>query len=283
MLMANDLIITNDTRRIECEILELNNDFIKYRPLVNKSSGHNFVIARTDVDNVIFNYSKEEPVTKSEFQQDSAIEMHNEESLPQSSKQIISSSKQNIEVANSITNDIARAENYSGVYVFTDCTPMAKYEILGDISFGGKNGGGSLVVGGGVMFYSSGSELQYTDIRNGLISSAIMANRQVEGVILKLNNSGQGRATMIKFLNNNEDKSLARVNMHNGVLVFMDCIPVSPYQSLGRIRNIGGLDPDYNVLRDKLIRKCIKKFSGTQGVIPVFVSGGNDSGEAITF
>ena len=85
-------------------------------------------------------------------------------------------------------NNLAKAEVYGGVYVFMDCTPVSEYEVLGEVSFGGKGSGGTLIsmpsaTGGQMMMVSSGSTPQYTSIRNGLISNAVLANRAVEGII----------------------------------------------------------------------------------------------------
>ena len=88
---------------------------------------------------------------------------------------------------------------------------------------------------------------------------------------------------MIKFKEGTIDKSLARVNSHLGVLVFMDNKPINQYTSVGFIKNIGGTSSDYNILRNKLIKRSLKKYPSTQGVIPHLVSGGRDSGEAIKF
>lgn len=296
---AISLIETNDERRIECELIELNNEIIKYRPVVNNSSGSIFMILRTDVKNLVFDYNPDilNELDSNHSQQDT-VSYKNEDSkiivnnnLAASDLYVSNQSTQQIANQHRIEKALARVENYSGIYVFTDCEPLAKYEILGEVSFSGSMDNSSsffMTSGFGtamptVISSSSEKEPQYTDIRNGLLTNAVMANRQVEGIILKLNNSYQGRATMIKFIDDKEDKALARVNSYMGVLVFTDCKPVHNYNSIGRINRIGGLNPNYNVLRDKLIRKSLKKNKNTEGVIPYLVSGGRDSGELIAF
>jgi hypothetical protein len=110
-----------------------------------------------------------------------------------------------------------------------------------------------------------------------------MANRQVEGVLITIQAEGKGQATLIKFKNSTDDKSLARVNSHLGVYVFTDCMPVNGYSFVGKINGAGGLNSDYNNLRDKLIKKAKNRFPSVQGIIPRFVTGGKDTAEAITF
>ncbi len=165
-------------------------------------------------------------------------------------------------------NDIARVEQYRGVLVFTDCTPLSKYEILGEVDYG----------------IISGVIPQYNEIRDGLISRANLANRnQSDGIIISMVSVGMGRATMIKFTNPSEDKYLAKVNSHYGVLVFIDCKPVNHYVYLGRIDNAGGMNPNYETLRDKLINKSKKKYPDLQAIIPYFSTGGKDPADVIKF
>ncbi len=176
------------------------------------------------------------------------------------------------------SKDIAKVEQYSGVYVFTDCSPISEYEVLGEVA-NDKSSGTKIIVG----FSTISLPPQYTDIREDLIKKAVLANRQVEGIIIKINREGEGVAQMIKFTNDSEDHSLARVNQHLGVLVFTDCKPVLDYTYIGHIKKIGGNNSDYNMLRDRLIKKCQKQFKDFDGVMPHLVSNGIDTGEAIAF
>jgi len=190
-------------------------------------------------------------------------------------------------------NNLAKVDNYGGVYIFTDCTPVAAYETLGIVNFSSSGDSQVLMMGsmpgvpnygmpGGMMIAASETP-QYNEIRNGLIANAVMANRQVEGVLIKILKEGVGQATMIKFEEGAIDKDLAKVNSHQGVLVFTDCQPVQQYTFIGKIKGAGGLSTDYNALRDKLCKKCKQRFKETQGMIPHFVTGGSDSAEAIKF
>lgn len=184
-----------------------------------------------------------------------------------------------------IDNNIARVSNFSGVLVFTDCTPIAPYNILGEVNSAAfSNSESVFMMSAGRMFFISNGEMpQYTDIRDQLIANAVLANRQVEGIIISLQKDGEGRASLIKFTEVSEDNNLARVNSHQGMLVFTDCMPVNNYTYVGKINKAGGMTGDYNAIRDRLIKKSRKKYPDTQGIITRLVSGGHDSAEAIKF
>lgn len=188
------------------------------------------------------------------------------------------------------TKNLARVETYGGVLVFTDCTPVAPYEILGDVTNAtlSSNEGysSSFLLLGGLLFSggsSSGTTPQYPDIRNQLVINALMANRQVEGILISLPKYGEGRATLIKFKDGAEDKALARVNYHLGVLVFTDCTPINSYTFVGNIPKVKRAGIYYNNIRDKLIMQAQKKFPAAEGIITHLISGGRDSAEAIKF
>lgn len=195
-----------------------------------------------------------------------------------------------ITIAIDKTKNLARVETYGGVLVFTDCTPVAPYEILGDVTNAtlSSNEGysSSFLLLGGLLFSggsSSGTTPQYPDIRNQLVINALMANRQVEGILISLPKYGEGRATLIKFKDGAEDKALARVNYHLGVLVFTDCTPINSYTFVGNIPKVKRAGIYYNNIRDKLIMQAQKKFPATEGIITHLISGGHDSAEAIKF
>ena len=183
---------------------------------------------------------------------------------------------------------LARAESYGGVYVFNDSYPLGEYEVIGEVYFNGKSSTNAYLMPmptGGSMMLVSGSNPQYTSIRNGLVAQALMANREVEGIIVKTPREGEGSATMIKFKPNVHDKSLAKVNVHFGILVFSDCVPVADYQGIGRVKVVVGSSSNYPYLRDKLSKKASqkKKQKGVQGVIVHLVEQGIDFAEMIVF
>ncbi len=184
--------------------------------------------------------------------------------------------------------DIAIADQIGGVSIFTDCTPLGRYEVLGDITFQGGGRSSSYMsvpnfTGGTTMIVSSGSATpQYTSIRNGLVANALMANRYVEGILVRITKEGEGRATMIKFLEG-EHKSVCRVNRQEGLYVFCDCTPVVQYDKLGEIVGAGGMSTMYGDIRNRLLKKVHnkRKYKEANGVILHLVEGGYDRAEAI--
>ena len=180
--------------------------------------------------------------------------------------------------------NLAIADQVGGVYIFNDCTPLGKYEVLGDVTFGGSSNSSFIAMpngtGGTTMIMSGGETPQYTSIRNGLVANAVMANRAVEGVLIQILNEGEGRATMIKF-KEGEDKSKCKVNRQQGLYVFCDCKPVQEYDKLGEIVGAGGLSSLYSDLRNRLIKKVLKKYKTADGIILNLVEGGRDRADAI--
>ncbi|MBR5677678.1 MAG: hypothetical protein IKX20_06035 [Paludibacteraceae bacterium] len=277
---SNDIIVLNDGTQLDVNLVEVADKQVKYRK-VNNPNGPLFVKETANISSIIYANGEKEDFTHTTV-----------EIIEQSSLKTQTPQQQTFSTINNSLQDVAlaRVENFSGVYVFTDCYPIAEYEVLGEISSSrNQKGNDSFYMStggiGGVTMISGGGGVtpQYTDIRSSLISNAILANRQVEGLIIKLPKTGEGSALMIKFKEGTADKSLARVNSHMGIFVFVDNMPINQYTSVGYIKNAKAGSADYNVIRNKLIKLCLKKFPSTQGVIPHLVSGGHDSGEAIKF
>ena len=180
--------------------------------------------------------------------------------------------------------NVAIAEQIGGVYIFTDCTPLGQYEVLGDVTYGGSSSSSLIAmpngIGGTTMIMSGGATPQYTSIRNGLVANAVMANRSVEGILIQVSKEGEGRATMIVF-KEGEEKSKCRVNRQQGLYVFCDCKPVQEYDKLGEIVGAGGLSSLYSDLRNRLIKKVMKKYKAADGIIINLVEGGRDRADAI--
>ena len=130
------------------------------------------------------------------------------------------------------------------------------------------------------MIYSGEGAPQYTSIRNGLVANAVMANREVEGIILHLEKEGTGRATMIKFLEG-EDKASCKVVKQQGLYVFCDCKPLQEYNKVGEIVGAGGLSILYSDLRNRLIKKVLRKYKTADSLILNLVEGGRDRADAI--
>ena len=314
---AQDIIVTNDAQKIEAKIIEVSKTAIKYLEQDNLN-GPTFVIDTKDLNSII--YSNGKIVLYNQRTQDPEMEiqqtpLHDAEIIADATSLVTEnvsqiepsqnnendSEEQNVEVSKRIpqeSNDVvkkdlslARVACFSGVYVYTDCMPVEQYEVLGEVYFdkNGKQHATTLysynyatksLNSTGITYTESP---QYTDIRDGLIVQSVMANRQVEGIIVTLTKEGEGRATLIKFKDGVKDKDLARVNTHLGLFVFTDCMPINNYTFVGKINRAGGLNVDYNVLRDKLLKKVNNKYPTAQGIIPRFVSGGHDTAEAIRF
>lgn len=273
---AQDIIITKDAKKIDAKIVEISKTELKYKDFDNPE-GPTFILETTELHSIILENGKvltyNQPTPK---EQNNSVQ-----TIPQSSAVI-----QQPIVKRDI--NLARAENYNGVYIFTDCSPVAPYDIIGNVYFNQKGESAPVFMPQAPNTVQMPPVIiedtpQYMDIRNGLISQAIMANRQVEGVLITITKEGEGSATLIKFKDGTSDHSLAKVNAHMGVLVFTDCRPVNTYSFVGKISRAGGLSSDYNNLRDKLIRKAKDKYPSVQGIIPRFVTGGSDSAEAIRF
>lgn len=86
-------------------------------------------------------------------------------------------------------HDMARVNQYQGMYVFTDCTPVASYTVLGTVKPKGR----------GLMSVGLKSE-QYTSIRDGIIKAAKEDYPEADGIILHLQTGGSDASDAIKFL-----------------------------------------------------------------------------------
>lgn len=177
---------------------------------------------------------------------------------------------------------LAKVDNYSGVYIFSYCEPVADYEVLGEVSINGGSGGSYYSVGG-MTFYRSG-ELQYNEIRNGLIISAVMANRAVDGIIIHPTKLNSGGATMIKFKKGTKKKDyeLAYVHKKRNYYIFVDSKPVSDYTYQGKRRARLLMDGSSDSLLGSILTNTKNLSRDANAVIVHFSTGGYDYAEAIT-
>jgi len=83
----------------------------------------------------------------------------------------------------------------------------------------------------------------------------------------------------------NSDKATATVNQVQGVYIFIDSKPISEYEYLGTVSTKGMVtsNPQYIVIRDKLISRIKKDWPSADGVIFSFNSGGRDHADAVKF
>ena len=69
----------------------------------------------------------------------------------------------------------------------------------------------------------------------------------------------------------------------SGVYIFCDCEPINSYRYLGDLKGKFTLNPQYTVLRDDMLKKCVKHYDNANGIILHLVLGGKDTAEAIKF
>ena len=82
---------------------------------------------------------------------------------------------------------------------------------------------------------------------------------------------------------NSDDKAAATVNQVDGLFIFVDCTPVKEYKYIGSVKygSIMQGNPQYTVIRDKLIKRVKKDWPDANGVLFHFSSGSADKADAI--
>lgn len=168
-------------------------------------------------------------------------------------------------------NDLAIVENVKGVLVFTDCTPTADYDVIGEVTYVDEA-------------YEPGNGIppRYQDIKMGLIINAVLAHRDAEAIITTINDNGTGSADIIKFKPNTINRDQARVNSYKGLLYFANCKPLAPYQTIKRLQ--GSPTFRYGLVRKHFIKKASKRSmrnKGVNGVIVEYNKKVRDVGELI--
>ena len=268
---VNDVIVLKDGTRIDVALIEVTDKQVKYRK-ANNPEGPLFIKEIANISSIIYsNGEKEEFVlgTSTATEQSPIREQTLQQNQLQMTNQPQESQTYDINVKDL---SLARVEKISGVYVYTDCAPIAEYEVLGEVTVTGyestdlKNSLG-----------------QYCVVRNELIKTAKAANSQVEGVMLSLVTGGVDKAHMIRFKKVQEDHSLARAKRYSGIYVFCDSAPLNKFEYIGNLKGKFTFIPQYSTLRDDFVKKCVKKYKNASGIIIHLVSGGKDSAEAIKF
>lgn len=211
MLIAQDIIVTNDAKKIDAKILEVSKSEIRYKESDNLD-GPTFILNAEEITSIIYangdvSIFRYEP--KNTSSQEDVRSVENIQSTLSSIEQI----------------SLARVENVSGIFVFTDCTPVAQYDVIGEVTVTG---------------YESpelqNSLGQYQAVRDALIKTAKAANESAEGVILTLVTGGVDKAHIIKFRDHSENCALAKVKRYRGIYVFCDCMPLSTYDNIGTLK-----------------------------------------------
>lgn len=168
--------------------------------------------------------------------------------------------------------NLAIVSEVGGVAIFSYCMPTSKYEVLGEIGFSGKGDSHLIMMGTNFMYGSS--EVQYTEMSRGLVSQAVLANRETEGIIIK-----DEHATMIKFTDPNENHLLGLAQMEKGLYIFVDSQPVSKYDYITNKK--GPLAASVKELVPSLLKRANKVKKEHNAVIIHFETGGYDNVDVI--
>jgi len=86
-----------------------------------------------------------------------------------------------------VTKRTAEVEKINGYFVYTDCSPVAPYEVIGEIKSGSF--GKALGV----------SAAEYKELRDKLISKSHEKYKDAEGIIFQFNNGAADFAQVIVF------------------------------------------------------------------------------------
>lgn len=269
-----DVIITTDKEQIQCNVKEISDVSVSFIR-ADKPATVTYSLPKEKIFIIQFADGSTETFSPTNFNSAQVTQQSTSNSLAQISQ------------VDEMPKDYAIVQMYGSVYIFNDCTPVDSYEILGEVSYSGRSDGSTYITmpngtGGSTVIVSEGSASQYTSIRNGLIANAVMANREVEGIIISIEKEGEGRATMIKFKEKSERNKIAKVNNHRGLLVFSDCMPINTYTSIKKVKGkLAYLSSSYDYIRDKLLEKAVKT-KDCNAVIINLVEGGRDYVETIT-
>ncbi len=127
--------------------------------------------------------------------------------------------------------NLAEVNKIQGFYVFVDNTPIAEYDVVGEVSRDGASNDPDIKHSGA----------QYQAVRDHLLKKARLANYQADGIIIHLVTGGTDKAEILKFKDNQKDKNQAKVQQVQGLYIFTDCTPVSDYEYKGTVKSVVGL------------------------------------------
>lgn len=173
-------------------------------------------------------------------------------------------------------SNIASVKKIQGLYIFSDNEPVADYSVFGEISISTAEALADVDI--------KSSMAHYQAVRDFLIKKTRMSNSFADGIILNLVNGGTDKAIIIKFKDNATNKDYAKVNRYKGLYTFVDCEPLSKYQNLGSIafkNTLSFSSNQYAGIRDVLIKKSLKDYSGANGII-MQLSRGSNNADAIS-
>lgn len=150
---------------------------------------------------------------------------------------------------------LAKVDVVGGCRVFTECTPVAKYDVLGEINLAYTPTASTFncQIGGMSLPITSMSQPTYLQIRDGLIAQGVMANREVNGIIIS-----DQKGTLIRF-HDLKDSDFAIPNKRNGMYLFVDSHPIADYEFIERIKASGIVEDYFGDMINKIVQKASRK------------------------
>jgi hypothetical protein len=166
---------------------------------------------------------------------------------------------------------LAISQEFDGLVVFTECEPLSEYDILDEIT-----------VTSIPPTQVSKPPINYVDVRDLYIRTTKKMNDDADGIIIKLSKSGVSSAVIIKFLNESISNDTSIVKTSRGLYCFVDSQPINSYKNLGPIVNKLNLyNVPYKIAREGFLKRCIKQFPKSEGVIFEFKYNTPNTADAV--
>ncbi len=120
--------------------------------------------------------------------------------------------------------DLCKVSKYNGKYIFWQCVPVSDYEEVFTVKLFLEN----------CLRQTSQSE----EMIKEAIVQASMSKIEFDAVVV----GSTERDVAIRFLNPADDKSIGRVKRFNNIPVFIDCLPISNYSQIKRVKKFRKVD-----------------------------------------
>lgn len=154
----------------------------------------------------------------------------------------------NIQLANVYRTD--------GVYIFVDSDPVSDYEVTNR---------SKVAFSWAATFSVTGT---YSKIKSKLLRRVLKRAPDSDGVLLTFDTGGVDLAAAIKFKDrSSEKKGQSLVRKEEGICIFTECEPVSPYTVLGREKIHVSWTGQYTELRSIMLKKTKRDYPDAEGVI----------------
>jgi hypothetical protein len=165
------------------------------------------------------------------------------------------------------------SKKIDGLFVFTECEPSGEYDILDEIT-----------VTSIPPSQVGKPPINYLDVRDLYIRTAKKINPDIDAIIFKINKSGVSSATLITFTNNSISNDTSIVESNRGLYCFVDSRPIISYKDLGPVINKLNLyNVPYKIAREGFLKRCIKQFPKSEGVIFEFKYNTPNTADAVRF